>query len=488
MARQIAVVESLSDLKDLKLEIDIVHADDYLTGKEYFKQRNLHVINLCRSYRYQSVGYYCSLLAEARGHRALPTVKTMLDLSRKSLYTLTLDDLDDRVEKSIKKHGIEDSVFEFNIFFGECEFTALSSLARQIFEMFPAPLLQVKLKRDDEWSISIVKTVGIPKLDPVQRESCVMAFEKYRKRLWRPSKGRFQSRYDLAILHNPADPQPPSNEKALQKFIKAGRIFGLDVELITPKDYARLAEYDALFIRDTTNIDHYTYRFAKKAESEGMVVIDDPKSILLCTNKVYLAELLRANQVPTPKTVIVGKGDIKSAERILGFPMVLKLPDGSFSQGVYKAENSDQLKEISTRLFKDSELILAQEFFYTDFDWRIGILNREPLYACQYFMSKQHWQIVKYDGKGGYEEGMFKTWPIEDAPPDVVSTALKAANLIGDGLYGVDMKQNDEGAYVIEINDNPNIEMGVEDVYLKDRLYRMIMAEFLRRLELRHKR
>ena len=95
---------------------------------------------------------------------------------------------------------------------------------------------------------------------------------------------------------------------------------------------------------------------------------------------------------------------------------------------------------------------------------------------------------MKYDGKGGYEEGMFKTWPIEDAPPEVVSTALKAANLIGDGLYGVDMKQNDEGAYVIEINDNPNIEMGVEDVYLKDRLYRMVMAEFLRRLELRHKR
>ncbi|TNF35795.1 MAG: RimK family alpha-L-glutamate ligase, partial [Gammaproteobacteria bacterium] len=139
MARQIAVVESLADVKDLNLEVDVVHVDDYLTGKEYFKQRNLHILNLCRSYRYQSVGYYCSLLAEARGHRALPSVKTMLDLSRKSLYTLTLDDLDDRVAKSIKKQGIQDVEFEFYIFFGECVYNALSSLARQIFEMFPAP-------------------------------------------------------------------------------------------------------------------------------------------------------------------------------------------------------------------------------------------------------------------------------------------------------------------------------------------------------------
>ena len=45
---------------------------------------------------------------------------------------------------------------------------------------------------------------------------------------------------------------------------------GVEVELITKKDYPRLAEYDALFIRETTGLDHHTYRFAKKAEEEGM--------------------------------------------------------------------------------------------------------------------------------------------------------------------------------------------------------------------------
>jgi glutathione synthase/RimK-type ligase-like ATP-grasp enzyme len=47
----------------------------------------------------------------------------------------------------------------------------------------------------------------------------------------------------------------------------------------------------------------------------------------------------------------------------------------------------------------------------------------------------------------------------------------------------VDVKQNDRGVFVIEINDNPNIDAGVEDVVLKDDLYRIILQEFITRLD-----
>jgi glutathione synthase/RimK-type ligase-like ATP-grasp enzyme len=57
------------------------------------------------------------------------------------------------------------------------------------------------------------------------------------------------------------------------------------------------------------------------------------------------------------------------------------------------------------------------------------------------------------------------------------------ANLIGDGLYGVDMKQIGDKAYVVEINDNPNIDSGVEDTLLKDNLYLTVMQVFLKRIE-----
>ena len=61
------------------------------------------------------------------------------------------------------------------------------------------------------------------------------------------------------------------------------------------------AEFDALFIRETTLVNHHTYRFARRAASEGLVVIDDPESILKCTNKVFLAELLSRHKMPMPQ-------------------------------------------------------------------------------------------------------------------------------------------------------------------------------------------
>jgi glutathione synthase/RimK-type ligase-like ATP-grasp enzyme len=51
------------------------------------------------------------------------------------------------------------------------------------------------------------------------------------------------------------------------------------------------------------------------------------------------------------------------------------------------------------------------------------------------------------------------------------------------GLYGVDLKQVGDRVVVIEVNDNPSIDAGVEDAYLGKDLYRHIMDEFLRRME-----
>ena len=69
------------------------------------------------------------------------------------------------------------------------------------------------------------------------------------------------------------------------------------------------------------------------------------------------------------------------------------------------------------------------------------------------------------------------------APRRAVSAALKAANLIGDGLYGVDVKESNKKFSIIEVNDNPNIDAGVEDAVLREELYNRIMELFLDRIE-----
>ncbi|MFZ1862381.1 MAG: RimK family protein [Candidatus Competibacter sp.] len=488
MADHIILVENPTDWKTHFPKLPVVAAKDYLAKPEYSSAgRNLRVLNLCRSYRYLSVGYYCSLLAEARRHRVIPSVRTLNDLSRKSIYSLDIEDLDDHVQQVLGKPrpGFTATAFELDIYFGQCPAKELQELARQLFGVFRAPLLRVEFRLQGQWRIATLKALHLSSLSAEQEEMFMGALTTYLSRRWRQPRARSNYRYDLAVLHNPKEAMPPSNPKALQQFVKIGRECGVNVELIEKKDYGRLAEFDALFIRDTTGIDHYTYQFAKKAESEGLVVIDDPDSILKCTNKVYLDELLRTHRIRTPKTVIVRRDNLERVDNEIPYPIVLKIPDGSFSRGVFKVTNRPELLEVAGRLFKSSDLVLAQEFLYTDFDWRVGILNRTPLFVCQYFMSKEHWQI--YNHEPGQEraarEGDSKTFRVEDAPEIVVKTALKAAGLIGNGFYGVDLKQTTKGVVVIEINDNPNIDHGVEDAVLKEEVYRTIINDFVWRLD-----
>jgi glutathione synthase/RimK-type ligase-like ATP-grasp enzyme len=106
---------------------------------------------------------------------------------------------------------------------------------------------------------------------------------------------------------------------------------------VTRRQLAELAEYDGLFIRDTTSIDNHTYRFARRAWQEGMPVIDAPISMIRCTNKVFLMELLAQHQVSTPPTMLADAGDLPRAMDELGLPLVVKIPDGSFSRGVHKS-------------------------------------------------------------------------------------------------------------------------------------------------------
>lgn len=484
MSTHIIVLENLKDWLPQYPVVNLVSTRDYLSHPDYFKMKDAHVINLSRSYRYLSTGYYCSLLSEARKHKVLPSVRTITDLSRKAIYSLNIEDLDNLVQRSMKVGATaEKTQFEMFIFFGQCDQPALQELARQIFDSFRAPLLKVEFRLQVRWHISVIAPIGINALSEPQQELFSNALTNYLGKRWRQPRAKSVSRYDLAILYNKNEQLPPSGMGALQKFIKAGKRQDVSVELIQKKDYSKLAEYDALFIRETTNIDHYTYLFAKKAEAEGMVVIDDPDSILKCTNKVYLAELLHANRIPTLKTIILQKSDPAAIASITQYPIVLKIPDGSFSRGIFKAQNEQEARNIAENLFKESDLILAQEYLYTEFDWRIGIMNNKPLFACQYFMSKDHWQIVKHETTGRPKQGGYKTWPLVAVPQRVVKTALTAAKHIGNGLYGVDLKENENGVFVIEVNDNPNIDSGVEDNCAGDALYDTIMAEFVRRLD-----
>ena len=93
----------VNDPKDWPLQIEgaeIVAAKTYLTDSSYSNMRGAKIFNLCRSYKYQSIGYYVSLLAEARHHKPVPTITTMQDLKSKSIVRVYSDEMDELIQKN----------------------------------------------------------------------------------------------------------------------------------------------------------------------------------------------------------------------------------------------------------------------------------------------------------------------------------------------------------------------------------------------------
>lgn len=478
----VIVTDNLDNWAFLSELAPIIHASEYLSDDQYAESKSYRVINLCQSYNYQSIGYYVSLLAQARDHKALPSVHGIQDVMNVSLSKLISQDTHEEIQHSL--NDIKGNEFTLSLYFGQNMAKRYATLAKQLHGLFPLPLIRFTLEKKKQWRIK--KLVALSLADVPEHHKAFMkeAAENYlsKKRVhqWR-KKQRY---HDLAILVDPLEPNAPSNKKALDFFISSGEELGLNVDIIDKNESKSIGEYDALFIRATTSVNHYTYRLARRAAQENLVVIDDPQSIIKCTNKVYLAELLQSHQIMTPSTLFISKYDKKLPP--IEFPCVLKKPDSAFSHGVVKINDEKSLQKFLNQFFKTSDLVLVQPFIPTEFDWRIGVLDNKALFACRYFMAQGHWQIYDWEGEPGKIAGAYETLPIQDVPEAILKIALKSSRLIGDGLYGVDIKSQGDKHYVIEVNDNPNIDNGIEDKILGENLYQQIMTVFLQRIRRKH--
>lgn len=482
MITTLLVVDNLETLPAFDIDATILDFETYLADYPKIYENKTRVINLCANDQYLSKGYYCSLLAEARHHKVLPSVNTINDLIIQSnddhlqVASLTLPkSLSDTVEDGAS----------FELICGVTQNSKFQVIGKYAFEHFPAPLLFIEVKKSRNSTWLKIKLGDFNALDQSNKEVVFAKIQYYVQKSWVQKQAKKSARWDMAILCNDAEKTPPSDKKAISNFIQAAKKVGINAQIIDSSQSVNINNFDALFIRETTAINHPTYHLARKAQREGLVVIDDANSILKCCNKVFLQDAFTYHKVPAPKSRFVSDNTddtCSSLASTFDFPMVLKLPESSFSMGVFKVNNLLELKERLQQMLCESALVLIQEYIYTDFDWRIGILNGKPIYACKYHMARGHWQIYNHASSKN-SSGDFDTLPTFEVPKSVLDAAIKASSIIGKGLYGVDIKQANGKVYVIEVNDNPSIESKVEDKYLGKELYMIIMQEFVNRLE-----
>lgn len=286
----------------------------------------------------------------------------------------------------------------------------------------------------------------------------------------------------LAILFDETDGIPPSNKEAIQKFIEIGKSKNIECDVMCPRTTPgfQFFSYDAFFIRSTTSTSTHDCNriISSYAYMSNKACIDDITSIYKGCDKIYQAREFIKSGINIPLTKVIGSYSYQNFE--FKFPCILKDPESCFSGGVYKANNRKEFMSICARRAVYNPL-LVQEFIETEFDWRILILNGKPLAAIKYYMVKDDYRILVQE-ENGYQCGEFECVPLKKVPVQVKHLAIQASKLIGDGLYGVDLKEKDGMVYVIEVNDNPDIDAGVEDSLEGDKIYSTILDWFIERV------
>ena len=195
-------------------------------------------------------------------------------------------------------------------------------------------------------------------------------------------------------------------------------------------------------------------------------------------------------------TVLVNSQHHQAADRIApeleiaalsedGIVEALEKPDAHFCLGVqwHPEHPSVSLTQL-TRLLDEglgrSALLLVQSRIPAEFDWRIGFLDGSPLFACRRYRPEPGNRIRRR--KHPLDMSRIEALPLTEVPERVLQTARRAVHQLGNGLFGVDLRQQGQGCVLLEIIDNPWIRGDIEDREAKD-LYERLARAFRQRLE-----
>src|SRR5437868_11720372 len=200
-------------------EATVLTARRYLAEPESGNEGTVRVLNLCRTGRYQGRGYYVSLVAEARGQRPVPDVKTIGDLKSDAYVRALEAEIQPLVQKTL--HHDESERFQLDIYLGK--HPSHQAIADQLFARARAPLLRALFAHaDGSWRLDALQAMGLADIPPQDRAFLLEAVKSFMSESPAAKRqGAKTSRPRLAILWDPNERTKASNEQALQRFVKA---------------------------------------------------------------------------------------------------------------------------------------------------------------------------------------------------------------------------------------------------------------------------
>jgi len=218
----------------------------------------------------------------------------------------------------------------------------------------------------------------------------------------------------------------------------------------------RLKGFDVVIPRIGATIADYGISIVSHLESMGVPVLNSSVSIARAKDKYQNLLFLSRHGISIPRTVLVRSSlDIDRALQIVGGPpVILKISQGTHGVGVILAESRQSVESTLEALWNLGQDILIQEFVKESFgrDVRALVLDGKVIAAIRRHARIREFRSNIHRGALGIPLNLKERYR---------STAIRAAQVMGLRLAGIDMLEGRGGPRVVEVNASPGLE-GIE--------------------------
>jgi len=220
--------------------------------------------------------------------------------------------------------------------------------------------------------------------------------------------------------------------------------------------HRRLQSYDAVIPRIGSSITFYGLAVARQFEQMGVYVLNESVAIARSRDKLRATQILSRHDIGIPSTEFVrDRADIIPAiRRVGGVPVIVKVLEGTQGIGVILADSEKMAEAIIQTLQSARQNVLIQKFVRESEGKDIRALVVGDRVVAAMRRSAQAGEFRSNVHQGGTVEGV-------TLDEEYGRTAVRAAQIMGLNVAGVDMLESDEGPQVMEVNSSPGLE-GIE--------------------------
>ncbi len=235
--------------------------------------------------------------------------------------------------------------------------------------------------------------------------------------------------------------------------------FMIDLQEGTPALFYRqkeLAEYDAILPRIGASITYYGTAVVRQFEQMDVFCANSALSISNSRDKLRSLQILSRHHIGMPQTTFVrDKKDVLPAlDRVGGAPVVIKLIEGTQGIGVLLADTVKSAEAIIELLQSQKQNVLIQKFVAESKgrDVRAFVVGDQVVAAMRRVAQGQEFRSNVH--RGGLTERI-------ELDEEYARTAVRAAQIMGLNVAGVDLLEGKDGPQILEVNSSPGLE-GIE--------------------------